>query len=57
MISKLETQIKQLKESKVEIEEYDTTVGRVVTLERELNTIKQDDSIKNILNDLTKKIK
>lgn len=56
MISKLETQIKQLKESKVEIEEYDTTVGRVVTIERELNTIKQDDSIKNIINDLTKKL-
>lgn len=55
VISKLEAQIKQLKDSKVDLEEYETTVARIVNIEKDLNQIKQDDSIKNMINDLSKK--
>eukprot|EP00801_Mesodinium_rubrum_P001818 Mrub_01818.p1 GENE.Mrub_01818~~Mrub_01818.p1 ORF type:complete len:619 (+),score=148.87 Mrub_01818:149-1858(+) len=55
VISKLEAQIKQLKDSKVDLEEYETTVSRIVNIEKDLNQIKQDDSIKNMINDLSKK--
>jgi len=52
IIALLEDQVKILKQTKVEIEDYETTLSKIVTLEMELNQLKNDLTLKNKVNEL-----
>lgn len=47
--------MKTLKQTKVEIEDYEITLSKLVTIEIELNQIKNDATLKNFVFDLDKK--
>jgi len=47
----LEEQVKCLKVEKVEVEEYQLFVSKVTLIEKDLNTIKNDDTINNFVKD------
>merc|ERR1712110_313049 len=52
IIAHLEDQVKILKQTKVEVEDYETTLSKIVTLEIELNQLKNDLTLKNKVNEL-----
>jgi len=56
IIANLEDQVKILKKTKVETEDYETTLSKLTTLEVELNKLKNDVTLKNFVNDLDKKL-